>query len=34
MDIDSSIEKLRADFHANIREAFFRGMIVIELTNL
>jgi hypothetical protein len=34
MDIDSSIEKLRADFHANIRDAFFRGMIVIELTNL
>ncbi|MDO9069774.1 MAG: hypothetical protein Q7W05_15140 [Deltaproteobacteria bacterium] len=34
MAIDSSIEKLRADFHANIREAFSRGMSVIELTNL
>ena len=34
MAIDSSIEKLRADFHANIREAFSRGMSVMELTNL
>jgi hypothetical protein len=34
MAIDCSIEKLRADFHAKICEAFSRGMSVIELTNL
>jgi hypothetical protein len=34
MAIDSSIEKLRADFHAKIRDAFSSGMSVIELTNL
>jgi hypothetical protein len=34
MAIDCSIEKLRADFHAKICDAFSRGMSVIELTNL
>jgi hypothetical protein len=34
MAFDSSVEKLRADFHAEICEAFSRGMSVIELTNL
>jgi hypothetical protein len=31
MAIDSSIEKLRVDFHAKSCEIFFRGMSVIEI---
>jgi hypothetical protein len=34
MAFDSSVEKLRAAFHAKICDAFSRGMSVIELTNL
>ncbi|MBV5330080.1 MAG: hypothetical protein JZU65_21035 [Chlorobium sp.] len=36
MDTESStkLDRLKADFHAEICEAFSRGMSVIELTNL